>query len=440
MEDNPTKPIPEYIQILPDIDNSSYTDVKLQNGSVKIVADRVNTNRKTITEDDYDIVDEDEKQNKSVKIVPGDINISASPKTSTEDDYDIVDEVENSKPDHLQLPHEDYSHINHGNRKISDTSYSHLGIDTANVLKCTDNSGTTRISYLDTHETGLSENETRWEEDYSNLNAKIDNVLQAMDKTIATYTDTTEDDYSNLNAKNDTALQPMDKTIPTYEYDNTRENKNKTDNVDTYSEYDEDELYNHLGSLKVKNGFGNVKLNLGNQQRNRSRSLPAQDIEPQVKIFCDDADTYNHIEDHMPKREPTYYNWKPIRYAKSRSLPEQENLEHTKHMENDIDTYSHINLMKKSNVPKRKIGIAANNPDHAGLELKDPTTTAVDNIPNDSRKNTENFGSSSCSSAIKPDLRASNISKSSVFTIQENDNMDEQPHSYFILEPTTTTF
>ena len=114
--------------------------------------------------------------------------------------------------------------------------------------------------------------------------------------------------YSNLGASIDIALHAIYKTTADFE-----QNEIVSDKSD-YSDNDiEEETYNRLGSLKMKKRFGQNKLNYEQKQRrHRSRSLPAEDLKPQIKTVCD-VDMCDHLHNDMPDNAHTYCNWTPLR-------------------------------------------------------------------------------------------------------------------------------
>ena len=427
---------PVYIQILPDpvgsSDDSSKVNLKLEN--LDNASPGTNTDRFKSEEDDYDIVADELKPGQEHGAVNGGVKLASSksaPGINTDEfkneeaDYDIVTDEVKPEDSHMQkedgnvdgegkdtrhkLIEDDYSHINTGGRKISDTSYSHLNLDQMYANK-------TSVNVL-----VETENAT-----------KEDNV---------TFLNNTDDgyysNYSNLDASIDIALKVMDKTIANFEQDETLSDRSDCSDNDI-----EEETYNHLGSLKMKNAFGQNKLNYGQKQkRRRSRSLPAEDLKPEIKAICDEIDMYDHLKSRIPVNEHTYCNWTPLRHAKSKSLPATQNLEYRKEIRKEADNYSHINLTGNICTPKRKNAIATMNPAYLNVDTKvsydHPKSELANQEPGAALLHGYDFSVVNRVHKIN-DSKLIENTKQTVFTLQEGDSEDEQPHSYFVLEPSTS--
>ena len=347
--------LPAYIQILPDpaAESDDFSDIKPKQETSGNEDNKANTVDIKREEDEYDIV-EDELKN------------------------DIVyHETQNDK---LLIQGEAYSNIKIDGRKLSDVNYSDTNLQQTSSV-CREN------DFDITKTNGLKETDRNYFTD-----DKSTDLHNANDKN--------DDYYSNLNENINIALQTMDRTIADFENDTSACNPETTVYSENDSEYDIEETYNHLGSLKCKNDYVSSKLNLGQRQRHRSRSLPAEDLKPQVKIICDNIDMYDHLNKTKLVREPTYYNWQPVRHIRTKSLNSQENTKGIK--KGDVDAYSHINL--KDNNRKSRI--------------KNDSATDV----------------SSSDMLLNNHSPCSELQKQAAFTIRENDS-DTQLHSYFILEP-----
>ena len=409
--ENTTKAEPAYIQILPDPVGSSDDggDEKLELENLENASHERDTDKFKSEEDDYDVV-VDELKPDQVKHY-GDVNdalgITTSKCKDEEDGYDIVDEEVKQKVaqvnkenntnrnDKRQKKTEDnYSHIKTDGRKISDTNinYSHVSLDDLYANK--------RIS-------------------------KPDNLL--METTIPMKENNTDDGYySNLDVSIHNALQAMDKTIADFDNNETLSDRSECSDDDI-----EEETYNRLGSLKKKSEYGQNKFNYGQKQkRHRSRSLPADDLKPQFKAICDEVDTYDHLRKTEADGDNahTYINWTPPRHVKSKSLPENQNLEYVKGIRKDADNYSHINLMETT--PKRKIAVATMNPAH----LVEDTKVSYNQILPE--PNGYDFSVINRVNKQKG-AKVNGNEKMAVFTLKEGESEDAQPHTYFILEPST---
>ena len=419
--ENPTKPEPPYIQILPDLvgssDDGGVDKIELENlENVKGVNDLV---KLTSEDDDYAVV-ADEFKPDHVKDY-GAVNDTHITKAgdSEDDGYAIVDDEvkekvkqpkkgnNSNRMDKRQMePDGNYSHIYRTDgRKISDTNpnYSHVDIDDLYANK--------RISKSD------------------NALADTKNQVKANNKaTLNNADDGYHSNFSTLDASIDSALQDMDKTIASFD--------NGDSDKSVYSDDDdiEEETYNRLGSLKKKSEFGQNKFYYGQmKKKTRSRSLPAEDLKPQFKKICDEIDTYDHLHqtentETEPDRTPTYINWAPPRHAKSKSLPESENLEYAKGIRKDADNYSHINLTEVT--PKRKFGVATMDPAHLHVDTKISY--------NKTTPETNGYDSTEINRINKPKgAKINEKEKQNVFTIKDDGSEDETPHTYFILEPST---
>ena len=420
--ENPVKTEPPYIQILPDLvgssDDGCVDKIELENlENVKDVNDAV---KLASEEDDYAVV-ADELKSDHVKEY-GAVNDTHITKAgdSEDDGYAIVDDevkekvkqtkkgTKSNRKDETQMePDGNYSHIRTDGRKISDTNpnYSHVDLDDLYANK--------RIGKSD--------------------NALTDTKNQAKENNTTTLNNADDgyhSNFSNLDASIDSALQVMDKTIASFDNDG---NSDKS----VYSDDDEieEETYNRLGSLKKKSEFGQNKFYYGQmQKKTRSRSLPAEDLKPQFKKICDEIDTYDHLHqtentETESSRTPTYINWTPPRHAKSKSLPESENLEYAKGIRKDADNYSHINLTEVT--PKRKFGVANMDPAHLHVDTKISYNKTV--------PETNGYDFTEINRINNPKVEKINDKeKQNVFTIKDDGSEDETPHTYFILEPSTS--
>ena len=378
---HPRKVESAYIKIDPVLDSGSYRDVDTKQGD------------KTT-----------DRTGNRIKSLVGDYASVYLEETAVQSVYLEETGVQPPTPPHT--PDVEYSHLKTTARKISNTNYSHVVLNRkSNVAVDERKISGTKEGFINTgyqdnnlNDSGLVDSMT--EGDYDHIDKNGDNDLSNAEDPGA------EDGYSHAKT-----------FIPGSSVD------------ESDSESDVDETYNHLSTLKK---FNNV-----NFKKHRSNSLPAKDLNPNIRIL-DEEDPYDHISDDDLNREPSYYNWKPMKYVKSKSLPATENLKYVVTDDFKVVERSAPNDTKQRNdMPKRKNAVAMLYP-------------VLENLHNHKRENVSKLESKSNMNGLggvidanSPDFYENQVTKpegkrkQSIFTIQENESKDDLPHSYFILEPTT---